>query len=200
MSVARLRTPACLAALGTTAVLLLSACGSSGGSGGSASDGTGFPQGTGEITTVAPAHRKAAPDIGGTTLEGEKITLSRYKGDVVVLNVWGSWCAPCRQEAPYLAKVAKSEKSKGVRFLGLNTRDPQTTAARAFEKDFGIDYPSIYDRDGKLVLKFKGNLPPQTVPSTLIIDRQGRIAVRMLKQLNEAELRKALDPIAAEKA
>ncbi|OIV39012.1 redoxin domain-containing protein [Mangrovactinospora gilvigrisea] len=199
---ARLRTPACLAALGAAAALLLSACASSGSSGSSSSgDTSGFPKGTGEVTRIAAGKRAAAPDIGGKTLDGKSVKLSDYRGKVVVLNVWGSWCAPCRKEAPVFAKVSRSEAKNGVQFLGLNTRDTDLSQPRAFEKDFGIAYPSIQDEAGNLILRFKGNLPPQTIPSTLVIDRRGRIAVRALVELTSAQqLAGIIDPVAKEKA
>ena len=189
-------------ALAAVALLAAAGCGSStAASGTGGGDGTQFVQGNGAITAVAVGDRKAAPDISGTTLTGEKLSLSDYRGKVVVLNVWGSWCSPCRAEAPGLEKVYESTKAKGVQFLGINTRDPDEAPALAFERSFEITYPSLYDPAGKLILKFpKGSLMPQAIPSTLVIDRRGRIAVRALTALTAEELRSALDPVIAEKA
>ncbi|AEW95800.1 hypothetical protein SCATT_34290 [Streptantibioticus cattleyicolor NRRL 8057 = DSM 46488] len=178
--------------------MTLAGCGSDGSSSGGSQ--TKFVAGTGQISTLAAANRPAAPDISGTTVDGSQLSLNSFKGKVVVLNVWGSWCDPCRAEAPNLAKVAKATAAEGVQFVGINTRDYDTAQARSFERGFGITYPSLYDPDGKLLGKFpRGSLPPQSIPTTLIIDRHGRIAVRALKALGEDELRKALDPIVAEK-
>lgn len=186
-------------------VLLLAGCGSAAsdnpGGGGADAGGSGqqFVAGTGEITRVSVAARKAAPEVTGKTVEGKPLTVSDYRGKVVVLNVWGSWCSPCRAEAPDLAKVAKDTADQGVQFIGINTRDLDTAQATAFQRNYKITYPSLYDPVGKLVLKFKGSLPPQAIPSTLILDRKGRIAVRALKPLTKEELRRALDPVIAER-
>lgn len=192
------RHAALLAATVTAVSLTLTACG--GQQTGSSGGGSNIVQGTGEITHVAVADRQDAPDIGGETLDGEQLSLSDYRGQVVVLNVWGSWCAPCRAEAPNLVAVAEDTADQGVRFLGVNTRDTQKEPALAFERRFAVDYPSLYDPAGKLLLEFpSGSLNPQAIPSTLIIDREGRIAARALKALTEEELRAALDPVIAEK-
>ncbi|MGI5349557.1 TlpA family protein disulfide reductase [Streptomyces sp. CA-250714] len=173
---------------------LLSACG--GQETGSSSGDTKFVKGTGEITKVAKGKRTSVPDLSGPSVDGKKLKLSDYKGKVVVLNVWGSWCSPCRAEAPNLAKVARDTKGKDVQFLGINTRDLDKANAKAFERNYEIDYPSFYDPSGKLILKFpKNTLSPQAIPSTLILDKDGKVAVRALKELSEKELRSALDPL-----
>ncbi|NLU70260.1 TlpA disulfide reductase family protein [Streptomyces sp. HNM0574] len=193
----RRRTTVLLAAVAASA-LAISGCGK--GDTGSSSGQTKFVQGTGQITKAKAGERQAAPDISGKSVEGKNLKLSDYKGKVVVLNVWGSWCAPCRAEAPNLAKVAKETEDKDVQFIGINTRDLDKANARAFERNYGVDYPSFYDPSGKLILKFPDNsLSPQAIPSTLILDRDGKIAVRALKELSEKDLRDALDPVIAEK-
>lgn len=202
--VRRARRTAAVTAVGAVLVLALAGCGSMSGGSSSASSGgtadTKFIEGTGEITTVAQGHRPAAPDISGTTVDGKHLALSDYPGKIIVLNVWGSWCDPCRAEAPNLAQVAKETAGQGVQFIGINIRDLSNAQSKSFERDFGITYPSFYDPDGKLLLKFpRGSLTPQSIPNTLILDRQHKIAVRALKALTTGELRKALDPIIAEK-
>jgi thiol-disulfide isomerase/thioredoxin len=160
----------------------------------------GFVSGQGIITALPASERSAPGEVAGRTIDGEPLSLADYEGQVVVVNVWGSWCAPCRAEAPNLAEVAKDTEDKGVRFVGINTRDLDRANAKAFERNFGIEYPSFYDPSGKLILRFpKGSLSPQAIPSTLILDRDGKIAVRALKELGEKELRHALDPLTAEK-
>lgn len=194
----RVRRRATLAAGVAAAALLVSACGSGGTSGGGGN--TNFVTGTDGISTVAEGKRVAAPELSGKTLEGEQLDVADYKGKVVVLNVWGSWCNPCRAEAKYFAKVAEDYADRDVQFVGINTRDGSTTAALAFEEDFGIPYPSLYDPTGKLMLRFeKGTLNPQAVPSTLVLDREGRIAARSLTSLSEERLLKMLEPVVAEK-
>lgn len=178
--------------------LALSACG--GEKTGSASGDTKFVQGTGQITEVATGKRAKAPELSGKSVDEKKLKLSDYRGKIVVLNVWGSWCSPCRAEAPNLAKVARDTESKDVQFVGINTRDLDRANAKAFERNYDIDYPSFFDPSGKLILKFpKNTLSPQAIPSTLILDRKGKIAVRALKELSEKELRSALDPLTAAK-
>ncbi|WP_441245535.1 TlpA family protein disulfide reductase [Kitasatospora sp. McL0602] len=191
----RIRLAALLAA---TASLALTAC-SSGASGGGGQ--TGFIAGKGGLDTATAGHRKDAPAISGTLLDGGKAALADYRGKVVVLNVWGSWCNPCRAEAKGLQEVADKFKGQDVQFLGLNTRDPDPTNAIAFEKNFGITYPSLYDPDGTQILKFpKGSLNPQAIPSTIVVDRDGKLAARSLRALSAEDLESLLKPIVAEKS
>lgn len=187
-----------LATGAAVAALTLSACGAGGVSGGSSN--TKFIQGAGGVDTVAKGDRKHAPELAGKTLDGGKLDVADYQGKIVVLNIWGSWCAPCRAEAPNLVKVAKDTEADGVRFVGINTRDPDPANAIQFEKEFKVDYPSLYDPIGKLMLRFpKGSLNPQAIPTTIVLDRQGRIAARALTPLSEESLRKMLKPLIEEK-
>ncbi len=187
-----------LAAMAAAAALTLSAC-SSGGTSGGGGD-TNFVTGNNGIDTVSQGKRAVAPELSGKTIDGKQLTTADYKGKVLVVNVWGSWCPPCRLEAKYFEKVYQATKGKGVEFVGINTRDTSTTPALAFEKSYGITYPSLYDPTGKLMLRFKkGTLNPQLIPSTLVIDREGRIAARALQPLSEEKLRSMVDPVLAEK-
>lgn len=193
------RRATALASAVTAGVLALSACGSADkpSSGGEDSQ---YIEGTGQITTVAKAERQSVPDISGETVEGGELSLADYRGKVVVLNVWGSWCPPCRSEAPGFAKVSKESEKDGVQFVGINTRDLDAANAKSFDRNYGITYPSLFDPSGKLILRFpKGSLNPQAIPSTLILDREGKIAVRALKPLSEEALREMLEPVVAEK-
>ncbi|MFI8896127.1 TlpA family protein disulfide reductase [Streptomyces paradoxus] len=194
----RVRRSAVLTAGLAATALLVTACGSGGTSGGGGN--TNFVTGTDGIATAAKGERTPAPDLSGKTIAGKTLDVADYKGKVVVLNVWGSWCNPCRAEAKYFSKVSKEYAGKGVQFVGINTRDTSTGAALAFEKDWGITYPSLYDPTGKLLLRFKkGTLNPQAIPSTLILDRNGKIAARSLSALSEERLLKMLKPVVAEK-
>ncbi|MET8115169.1 TlpA family protein disulfide reductase [Streptomyces prasinus] len=194
----RARRRAVMAAGTAAAALLLTACGS-----GAASNGggnTNFVTGADGISTADKGERATAPELSGKTLEGEPLDVADFRGKVVVLNVWGSWCNPCRAEAKYFAKVSEEYADQGVQFVGINTRDSSAGSALAFEKDFGITYPSLYDPTGKLMLRFeKGTLNPQAIPSTLILDRDGGIAARSLTALSEERLLKMLEPVLAEK-
>ncbi|MGW1026685.1 TlpA family protein disulfide reductase [Streptomyces sp. NPDC002577] len=187
-----------LTAVAAVAALTLSACGSGGTQGGSGN--TNFVTGTDGIATVKKGERTAAPKLDGKTLEGAELDVADYKGKIVVLNVWGSWCPPCRAEAPGFVKVAKDTAAQGVQFIGINTRDTSTGPAKEFEKNYGVTYPSLYDPTGKLMLRFpKGALNPQAIPSTVVIDREGKIAARSLSPLSEEKLRSMLKPLIAEK-
>lgn len=187
------------AALAGVAALAFTVAACGGEEAGPSGGDSNIVQGTGQITHVEPADREDAPDIAGETLEGEELSLSDFRGEIVVLNVWGSWCAPCRAEAPNLVAVAERTAEDGVQFLGINTRDSSKEPAIRFEENFGVEYPSLYDPSGRLILEFpRGSLNPQAIPSTLVIDREGRIAARALKPLTEEELQDALDPVLAE--
>ncbi|MFB7502888.1 TlpA family protein disulfide reductase [Streptomyces broussonetiae] len=187
-----------LSAVAAVAALTLSACGKGGTSGGGGN--TNFVTGHNGIDTAPEGRREAAPVLSGKTIDGKTLDVASFKGQVVVVNVWGSWCSPCREEAQYFAKVAQQYEGKGVQFVGINTRDTSTTPAVNFEKEHGISYPSLYDPTGKLMLRFKkGTLNPQLIPSTLVIDRQGKVAARALEALDDTALLKMLKPVLAEK-
>ncbi|MFD9212388.1 TlpA family protein disulfide reductase [Streptomyces sp. NPDC059544] len=200
MSLVRAPRRTLLAVGALAAALTLSACtGDSNGRSGGGGD-TNFVTGTGGTSTAPEGKRMAAPQLSGKDLTGKPLDLADYRGKVVVLNLWGSWCAPCRAEAPYLSRIAEETRSKGVEFVGINTRDPQTGPALAFEKDYEVPYPSFHDPIGKLILKFpKGSLNPQAIPSTIVIDREGKIAARALTALDDKQLRSMIDPVLAEK-
>ena len=146
-----------------------------------------------------PAERVPAPILTGETLAGEILSSESFAGDVVVVNVWASWCAPCRSEAPSLERLSKDFADQGVVFIGLNTRDSDTSA-RSFVERFGIGYPNVIDRDGVLQLGFRDSLPPRAIPSTLVIDRSGKVAARVLGAAPESSLRGVIEAVAGEPA
>jgi len=196
------RTPRHAALAAGVVVLTLTAAGcSSTGSSDSSAGSTRFVQGNGDISRAAQGHRPQVPNISGTTVDGKSLNLADYRGKVIVVNVWGSWCAPCRAEAPELEKAYKATKSKGVEFVGINTRDLAKANAIAFERDLGTTYPSLFDPQGKLLLKFpSGTLTLQSIPSTIVVDRKGGIAVRAAAALTEGQLLEMINPVAAEKS
>ncbi|MEU3746763.1 MULTISPECIES: TlpA family protein disulfide reductase [Streptomyces] len=201
MSLSRAPRRTLLAVGVLSAALTLSACsGDSNGKSGGSGD-TNFVTNTGGISTAAKGERATTGKLAGETLEGEQLDVADLKGKVVVLNAWGSWCAPCRAEAPHFAKVAKDLKGQGVEFVGLNTRDPNKQPALAFEEDYGVPYPSLYDPKGKLILHGfpKGTLSLQGIPSTVVLDKEGKIAARSLMALDEAKLRSMIEPLLKEK-
>lgn len=158
---------------------------------------SGFVAGDGSITLVDASERIPAPDLVGETLDGETLRLTDYRGSVVVLNVWASWCAPCRAEAPTLERVWRDTQADGVQFIGLDTRD-SVAAAKAFVDNYGITYPNVIDNDGKLQLLFRDSLPPQAIPSTIVIDAEGRVAGRILGAVSESTLRGLIEPLVEE--
>lgn len=178
-----------LKVLGAAAVLVAVAACSQGS--GDPENSTGFVAGDGTSVLLPETERKPAPVLTGTDLNGEPVDTSQWEGPGVI-NVWASWCAPCRAEAPELEAVAS--QNPDVNFLGLDTRDSDA-AARAFIKRFDVSYPNLPDPDGTLVLKFSGSLPPQAIPSTLLIDDQGRVAGRFLGAVDAAQLDEALQEL-----
>ena len=133
--------------------------------------GSGLPA-VGQV--IPAAQRPMAPDISGTTLTGQHLDTSRWRGHPIVVNFWGSWCVPCRKEAAVLARVARDTRFLGVRFLGIDVRD-DPAAGLAFEQHYQIPYPSISDPGELIAVRFGTAAPPAT-PSTYIIDAKGRIA------------------------
>ena len=150
----------------------------------------GYVSGNGATQLIAPKDRTNPINLVGKTLTGTKLDIADWRGSIVVVNLWASWCGPCRAEATSLAIVSKQFSSEGVKFLGLNTRDGLSSAL-AFSKRFDTGYPSIQDSDGLLTLAF-GNLGPAATPSTIFLDKQGRVAARILGGVTQAELRAVL--------
>lgn len=149
------------------------------------------------LTWFEPEQREHAPEMTGPTLEGDRVSLAGLRGQVVVINVWGSWCTPCREEAPDLARLARETQSEGVQFLGVDTRDNKA-AARAFVRNYEIPYPSLFDPDGKQMLALTGIIPISAVPSTIVIDPDGRVAARVVGKVSYATLRGLVTDVLAE--
>ncbi|MFD7156750.1 TlpA family protein disulfide reductase [Kribbella sp. NPDC059898] len=147
----------------------------------------GFVSGNGNVSVFAAADRKVAPELTGKTLDGKTWTLSDHRGQVVVLNVWGSWCPPCRKEAPDLVAAAK-ELGPSVQFVGLNTRDLDPAQAKKFVQEFGVPYPNVYDPDGRALLRFRGQISPAAIPTTLVIDKTGKVAGRVVGEVTKQTL------------
>jgi thiol-disulfide isomerase/thioredoxin len=156
-----------------------------------------FVSGNGTVAEYAPADRRAAPSLTGELLDGAKYDPSSFKGKVVVINFWGSWCAPCRAEADDLEAVYAATKASGVEFLGVNVRDSRDNA-EAYERAYKVTYPSLYDRGQRVALKFR-DTPPNAIPATIVLDRAGRVAVVFRKPLLREDLQPTVERIAAEK-
>jgi thiol-disulfide isomerase/thioredoxin len=132
-------------------------------------------------------HRPLAPDITGTSLTGATIKLSSYRGKTVVLNFWGSWCSPCRSEAPVLALLDKQYAAKGVAFLGDDVGDTPTNAL-AFTRGVGISYPSINDQGYAVVAQLSRVVPVSDTPTTVVIDKTGHVTGTILGAINYGEM------------
>lgn len=184
----------------TAAALLITGCSAQSSSlvdQANAGDDKNYIAGDGSVAEYAAGTRSEPVDIAGELFDGTVIDASQWAGDVVVLNVWYAACAPCRVEAPTLQKLSTSFAPEGVRFFGINVRDEKPTA-EAFERNFGITYPSFMDRDGKLLLSLTSFVPPQAVPTTLVLDREGRVSARILGVADESTLKTLIADVLAE--
>lgn len=176
-------------AVAIASVLLLSGCTSDKlaidyGNGG----GTNYTDDSGLPVLVSPANRKSAVDFTGTTETGTKLKLSDYRGKVVVVNFWYATCSPCRAEAPILESLFTRYENKDVAFVGVNTSD-QADSALSFEKDYKISYPSVLDvNSGAAIIAFAGVVAPTATPTTVVLDAKGRVAARMVGQLQSTSI------------
>ncbi len=166
---------------------------------GSVDSSTRYVAGDGSTVILAPDERQGAITTGGTTLDGSQLDLASLRGKVVVVNLWASWCAPCRSEASSLETVFNETKTKGAEFVGIVSGGKDSIDnARAFTRKFDVSYPSIYDGDNTVVLAFSGQLPPSAIPTTLVLDREGRVAARALGEVDRSRLLGMIEPVLAE--
>ncbi len=158
------------------------------------------PGGQTRIFYDPPADRGTLGTLTGEDLmnEGETISLDDFAGEVVVLNVWGQWCAPCRSEADDLEQVYEETKDLGVAFLGINVRDNQRDKAQDFVTDQQIGYPSIYDPAMRSLLALGRSYPTSVVPTTVVLDREHRVAAVYLTELLASDLQPVVERVAAE--
>lgn len=149
---------------------------------------TGFIAGDFQVVEIPEDGRGDPVTFDGVTETEEKVSSDDYRGDVLVVNFWYAACGPCIAEAPYLEQVWQDYRSEGVAFLGVNTYD-QAATALSFAKDNGVTYPSVIDvNDGKVKLAFAQVTPIQATPTTLVLDRSGRVAARVIGQLDSASI------------
>lgn len=144
--------------------------------------------------------RQQIPELAGESLmeKGKQLKVSDYRGKVVVMNIWGAWCPPCRVEAPQIQKVWDSYEDKGVQVLGIDVRDPDRSFPEDFMRDTKLTYPSIYDPSQRSLLALQG-YPRAAVPSTIVLDKQHRVAAVYLRDLLATDLTPLLDRLLAEK-
>lgn len=162
-----------------------------------AGDNKNYVAGDGSVTEFTAADRKAAVAINGTLFNGARIAPADFQGKVTVLNFWFAACAPCRVEAPILEELHQDFKGQGVQFFGVNLRDEKGTA-EAFDKTFNLTYPSFDDKNGGVLLAVSGLVPPGAVPTTLVLDRQGRVASRVLGEIQRGTLKALITAAVAE--
>lgn len=183
-------------AVAVSAVLLTAAC-SGGGSSSPGGSGTRYVEGDKSVKMISAGERKDAVKASGEDLDGKTLDLTSFQGKVTVVNFWASWCAPCRAEAPALEQVYSDNKDKGVAFVGVDIKDTRD-AAKAFLRTYKSTYPSFFDPQARITLAFR-TVNPSAVPTTLILDKQGRVAVQMSGQVSKSKLDPVLAQIMAEK-
>lgn len=154
-------------------LLLLAGCSDLGGT-----QGKGYISGDGQVIEYAAADRGAPIDLTGSSLEGKPIDTDTWAGQPMVVNLWWSGCVPCRTEMPMLVQAAAGLKGT-ARFLGVNIRDYSADQGIAFAREKGVTYPSIYDPTGKALLAFQGQVSPRTIPTTVVLDAQHRVAATL---------------------
>ena len=152
----------------------------------------------GDVKSVSPAKRGAALTLSGTSLKGNNLELAALRGRIVVLNFWASWCAPCRAETPLLSSASTDLAAKPVTFLGVDVRESKANG-QTFIRKHHVPFDSFYDKTGELTARV-GKLPPNGIPSTLLLDRQGRVALRFPRPVRYSEIVDAVNKLIAEPA
>jgi len=161
--------------------------------------GSGYVSRGGSVQRWGAGERTGPLEMSGTTYDGSVVDLAELRGSVVVLNTWYAACPPCRAEAPDLVEIATAYADRGVHVVGINTRD-DAGAAEAFERTFATPYPSIDDRSGAAVAALQGVVAVQAVPTTVVLDAEGRVAARVLGRVEASTLRVLLDDALAGQA
>jgi thiol-disulfide isomerase/thioredoxin len=157
--------------------------------------GNRYVAGDGKTVVFAKADRKPAPQVQGSTVDGGSFDLASVRGHVVVLNFWASWCAPCRLEAADLEATHLSTKDSGITFVGVDSRDEKDAAAAFLAGR--VSYPSLFDPAGRIALRFS-DVPPTTLPATLVVDKAGKVAAVIRASVTQAALTTLVGQIAAE--
>ncbi|WP_454050819.1 TlpA family protein disulfide reductase [Cellulomonas sp. Marseille-Q8402] len=187
-------------ALAVGAVLALAGCSTGGGTGDDADvTDQGYVSGDGSFTQWAVDDREGPVEVAGTDYAGQAVDVADWRGDVVVLNTWYAACPPCREEAPDLVDIANEYADSGVHLLGINGVD-DAGAAEPFQNGFDVPYPSIDDRDKHAIAALQGIVPIQATPTTVVLDREGKVAARIVGLAEGSTLRALVDEVLAEDA
>lgn len=170
-------TRSALGALALTSALILTGCSSLEGS-----QDLGYVSGDGAVQVIDVGKREDPIELDGEDLHGDPLDLAEFRGKPTVVNVWGSWCAECVAEATDLVDAAE-ELGDTASFVGINTRDSSPANALSHDRKYGVEYPSFYSPDGRALLEFSGVLTPRTIPATVVLDAEGRVAASILGQI-----------------
>jgi thiol-disulfide isomerase/thioredoxin len=158
------------------------------------------PGGKTDILYDPPDHRGRPGPISGPGLmdPARTVSVDDFAGKVVVINVWGQWCGPCRSEASALQQVYDATRGSGVAVLGIDVRDNNREAAQDFVNDRKVTFPSIYDPAMRTMIAFGGKYPTSVIPSTLVLDRSHRVAAVFLREVLAEDLQSVVQRLAAE--
>jgi thiol-disulfide isomerase/thioredoxin len=186
-------------ALGVPVALVLSSCSADDplAQQAAAGDGKNYIAGDGSVTEYAETDRGEPVEVSGALFDGTQVSSEDWMGQVTVLNFWYASCAPCRKEAPDLVALHDEYEPQGAAFYGVNIRDEQATA-EAFERSFEIPYDSFADKDGGVLLDMTQYVPPQAVPTTIVLDREGRVSSRILGLADRSTLKALISDALAE--
>jgi len=171
--------------LAVASIFLLTSC-STGGI--SSNSENAYVSGDGSAIVISESQRTLAPKLTGETLDGRKF--NSETGKLIVVNVWASWCSPCRAEAPTLEEFAI--KNPDIQFVGILTRD-NLSSAQSFVNRFKISYPTLID--DAVISSFRGSLPANAIPTTLVIDSNGRVAARISGQVTVSTMKDVLEKV-----
>lgn len=163
-----------------------------------AGDNKNYIAGDGAVAEYGVSSRSKPVEFTGKLFDGTTVDAGSFPGHVTILNFWYAACAPCRKEAPDMQALHTVFEGKGVKFYGVNVRDEKATA-EAFERNFGLTYPSVADKDGGVLLAMTKFVPANAVPTTLVLDKQGRVAARILGEADKSTLNSLITSALAEK-
>lgn len=173
-----------LAAIAIAIVLWVTACAP-----GDAAVSPGYVSGDGTVTEWAPEDRGEPVELTGTSFNDESVDITDHRGEVVLINTWYAACPPCRKEAPDLVEL---DAQDGVQLIGINSRDDAGTAL-AFDRTFNVEYPSINDHDGQAISQLQGLVAINAVPTTLVLDHEGRVSARVIGSVEPSTLHALVD-------